>query len=161
MSPAVHKAPNGGSGVEAGRTGVTMAIAIEVPRVRASVPTIRHLAAHSLTELGVVEEIVDDVEIALSEVCTNVIDHAELGDSYKVEISVRGDDCDIRVIDSGQGFDVEARVETGSTVDSERGRGLAIVRAVMDQVGLESRPDQGTLVTLAKHLEFGTSLDRF
>lgn len=161
MSPAVHKAPNGGSGAEAGRTGIKMSIAIELPRDRASVPTVRHLAANSLTELGVVEEIVDDVGIALSEVCTNVIDHAEFGDSYEVQISVRDDDCNIQVTDSGQGFDVEARVETRSTVDLDRGRGLAIVRALMDQVGLESRRDQGTLVTLAKHLEFGTSLDRF
>ena len=161
MSPVVHKAPNGGSGAEAGRTGIKMSMAIELPRDRASVPTVRHLAARSLTELGVVEEIVDDVEIALSEVCTNVVDHAEFGDFYEVQISVRDDDCQIRVIDSGQGFDVEARVESGPTVQSERGRGLLIVRAVMDQVGLESRRDQGTLVTLAKHLEFGSSLDRF
>lgn len=158
MSPVVHKAPNGGSAVEAGPTSIKMSMAIELPRDRASVPTVRHLAAQSLTELGVVEEIVDDVEIALSEVCTNVIDHAEFGDSYEVQISVRDDDCRIRVIDSGQGFDVDARVESGSRLESERGRGLAIVRAVMDQVGLESRPNQGTLVTLAKHLEFGSSL---
>ncbi|HEX4863135.1 MAG TPA: ATP-binding protein [Acidimicrobiales bacterium] len=161
MRPALRRAPNGGSKVEAGRSGINMSIAVELPRDRASVPMVRHLAALSLAELGVVDEIVDDVEIALSEVCTNVIDHADFCDSYQVQISVRDDDCQIRVIDSGQGFVETPELNSGSKIEFERGRGLAIVRAVMDQVGLESRPDQGTLVTLGKHLEFAGGVEHF
>jgi serine/threonine-protein kinase RsbW len=131
-----------------------MSITVELPRDRASVPTVRHLAVHLLTELGVTDDIVDDVEIALSEVCTNVIDHAANGASYEVNIAVRDDDCQIRVIDSGRGFDPPGEPERVPNPDLESGRGLAIVRAVMDRVGLESRPDNGTLVTLGKHLEY-------
>lgn len=154
MSPALHKTPNGGSRIDLDHSGVTMSIAVELPRDRSSVPMVRHLATHSLAELGVAEEIVDDVEIALSEVCTNVIDHAEFGDSYEVEIWVRGEDCQIRVVDNGRGFDESETSDSGAQVELERGRGLAIVRAVMDRVGLESLRDRGTLVTLGKRLEF-------
>ncbi len=131
-----------------------MSMSVELPRDRASVPLVRHLSARSLSELGVVDNVVDDVEIALSEVCTNVIDHATVGDSYEVEIFVHGHDCEIRVIDGGNGFDEVAAIENDAGAEYERGRGLAIVRAVMDRVGFESRANMGTLVTLAKHLQF-------
>ncbi|HEX6395219.1 MAG TPA: ATP-binding protein [Acidimicrobiales bacterium] len=131
-----------------------MSLSLELPRERESVPLARHLASRSLLELGVLDEIVDDMEIALSEVCTNVIDHAEVGDSYDVEIFVKGHDCEIRVVDSGLGFDAIALADSGPETDFERGRGLAIVRAVMDHVDLQSHTDRGTLVTLEKHLEF-------
>lgn len=106
------------------------------------------------------DDVVDDVEIALSEVCTNVIDHAEFGDSYEVEILVRGHDCEIRVIDGGAGFDEAASFKMNAGADYERGRGLAIARAVMDRIGFESRADRGTLVTLAKHLQFDWEFER-
>lgn len=158
MSPTLQSTARRGSRVRSGRSNVKLSIAVELPRERASVPTVRHLVAHSLSELGVVEEIVHDVEIAVSEVCTNVIDHAEFGESYEVRVSVKGDDCEIRVIDRGRGIHGTARVASGPTIELERGRGLMIVRAVMDRVGLESRPDHGTLVTLGKRLEFGRVL---
>ena len=145
----------GGKGkwVEASRPALKMSMSVELPRESASVPLARHLTARLLAELGVIDDVIGDVEIALSEVCTNVIDHAEVGDSYDVEIFVYGRDCEIRVIDGGKGFDDAAVVkDIGSYV--ERGRGLAIARAVMDRVGFESRAGRGALVTLAKHLEF-------
>ena len=140
--------------IAANRSSLKMSLSLELPRDRASVPLARHLASRSLLELGVLDDIVHDMEIALSEVCTNVIDHADVGDSYDVEIFVRGHDCEIRVIDSGRGFDAIALADSGPDTDFERGRGLAIVRAVMDHVNLQSHTDGGTLVTLEKHLEF-------
>ena len=137
-----------------------MSMSVQLPRDPASVPLVRHLSTRSLSELGVVDEVVDDVEIALSEVCTNVVDHAEVGDSYEVEIFVWGHDCEIRVIDSGRGLDEPASFEKRAGPDYERGRGLAIVRAIMDRVGFESRADRGTLVTLAKHLQFEWEFER-
>jgi serine/threonine-protein kinase RsbW len=148
-------------GVAANRSTLKMSLSLELPRDRASVPLARHLASRSLLELGVLDDIVHDMEIALSEVCTNVIDHADVGDSYDVEIFVRGHDCEIRVIDSGRGFDAIAPTDTGPDANYERGRGLAIVRAVMDRVNLQSHTDHGTLVTLEKHLEFEFELSRW
>jgi serine/threonine-protein kinase RsbW len=153
MSRTLHVPPNGESTTEANRPTLKMSLSVELPRVRASVPLVRHLTAHSLRELGVTEDVLDDVLIALSEVCTNVIDHAEVGDSYKVAVFVQGQECEVWVIDSGRGFN--AMASTGhARAEFERGRGLAIVRALMDRVGLESQADHGTLVTLEKHLRF-------
>ncbi len=131
-----------------------MSLSVELPRERASVPLVRHLASRTLHELGVVTEVVDDIEIALSEVCTNVIDHAAVGESYEVELKVKNQDCEISVVDTGGGFDTRATREGHDETGLERGRGLPIVRAVMDQVAVRSGANQGTLVTLRKRLEY-------
>jgi anti-sigma regulatory factor (Ser/Thr protein kinase) len=130
-----------------------MSLSVELPRERASVPLVRHLASRALRELDVITEVIDDIEIALSEVCTNVIDHAEVGDSYEVELTVKNHECEISVVDTGCGFDAVA-TDDGDDTDHERGRGLPIVRAVMDEVAVESEADQGTVVTLRKRLEY-------
>jgi serine/threonine-protein kinase RsbW len=145
--------------MEASRPPLKMLMSVELPRERSSVPLVRHLTAHSLRELGVIEDLVDDIEIALSELCTNVIDHAETGDSYAVEVLIKGRDCEITVVDTGRGFDANELAPNGPDAEFERGRGLAIVRAVMDGVVFQSEADRGTLVTLEKHLDFQAELD--
>ena len=56
-------------------------------------------------ELGVEADCVSDIEIALTEACTNVLDHVGADDEYDVTLQVRDDLCVIEVIDTGHGFD--------------------------------------------------------
>ena len=158
MSRTLLRTPSKGKRVEASRPELKVSMSVELPRESASVPLARHLTSRLLADLRVMDDVVGDVEIALSEVCTNVIDHAKVGNSYEVEVSVYGRDCEIRVIDGGKGFD-DAAAGRDAGSDAERGRGLAIARAVMDRVGFDSRAGRGTLVTLAKHLYFEGDLE--
>ena len=41
-----------------------------------------------------------------------------------------------------------------ASLDAEHGRGVALMRALVDQVRLESRPEVGTVVRLVKTLRF-------
>jgi len=134
--------------------GHGLTVALELPRDRVSIPVARHVVRYLLTEIGVVDDVVHDFELALSEACANVLDHSGVGDSYEISISIHAETCQLRVVDRGHGFDymsVQGR-EIGS--DAERGRGLALMHALMDGVHLESEPERGTLVTLTKRLEF-------
>jgi len=134
--------------------GHGLTVALELPRDRVSIPVARHVVRYLLSELGVVDDVVHDFELALSEACANVLDHSGFGDSYEISISIRAEACQLRVVDRGHGFDyvsVQGR-EIGS--DAERGRGLALMHALMDGVHLQSEPERGTLVTLTKRLEF-------
>lgn len=132
----------------------SVSLSLRLPHDRESVTLVRHLARRSLVAIGVTGTVIDDVELALSEACTNVLNHAGPGDSYEVAIMVRGARCELRVIDRGRGFDYESVRARPVDDDAERGRGLAIMEAVMDQVELASEPEQGTLVTLVKTVEF-------
>lgn len=135
--------------------GVTLAISL--PRDALSVPVIRHLVANALEQVGVLPSISYDIQLALTEACTNVLDHAGPGDTYEVTVGIGPDRCELRIIDIGHGFDhasVAAASDLDSALHAERGRGLGLMRALVDQIELTSEPESGTLVRLVKLLEF-------
>ncbi len=125
-----------------------------LPRDEESVPVVRHICRGALAELGVARECVGDVELAVTEACTNVLKHAAgTGDEYEVTVAVAEDECVIRVIDSGTGFDHEALDrENAVTSGSETGRGIFLMAALVDDLKFTSKPEVGTIVHLEKKL---------
>lgn len=91
--------------------------------------------------------------LALTEVCANVVRHAHESTDYTVTITATANRCTIDVCDSGTGLpaDVTTR-KAGST--AEHGRGLGIVRAVMDAVQVVAGPS-GVAIHMVKQLIFG------
>lgn len=137
--------------------GFRISLALCLPRDKLSVPIVRHLVHHALMEVGVVHDDAGDVELALAEACANVLTHSGPGDAYEVSITIGPAACDIRVIDVGRGFDFASLTEGMSSTDSESGRGVALMGAVMDQVHFTSEPEKGTVVHLVKQLRFDDS----
>ena len=81
-----------------------------LPTDELSVPVVRHICSYALTEVGVREECLSDITLALTEACTNVLDHVtESGEAYEVHIGIDEHRCTIRVKDTGPGFDFDAR----------------------------------------------------
>jgi serine/threonine-protein kinase RsbW len=138
--------------------GYGVSLALRLPRDAMSVPVIRHLVRYALSEVGVVDDVSHDIELALTEACANVLRHAGPGDSYDVTVTIGPDDCEIRVVDIGHGFDHVSVMETADLgtpdLNAERGRGLGLMHALVDEVELRSEPEAGTLVCLVKRLEF-------
>lgn len=131
-----------------------MALSLVLPRDELTVPMARHLTSGAMEQLGVDEACAADIEVALSEACTNVILHAGPGDQYEIAVEVDEASCVIRIIDRGEGFDPEA---LGDPADhsAEGGRGVALMHALVDDVRFESRPATGTVVHLRKSLHYG------
>jgi serine/threonine-protein kinase RsbW len=135
------------------------ALAIEVnltlclPRDTQTVPLVRHLIGSTLQEFGVTLETRSDIELAVTEACANVVDHSQVEDEYEVKVAVNQERCEIRVVDSGHGFDFSSLGE-GSDPTDERGRGVQLMRALVDKIRFESEPEAGTIVHLVKTLEF-------
>ncbi|HZT65755.1 MAG TPA: ATP-binding protein [Acidimicrobiales bacterium] len=128
-------------------------ISFRLPRDRTSVTLVRHLVSFTMDEIGVVADIRDAVNVAVSEACANVITHSGPGDAYDVTISF-SQRCEIRVIDSGHGFDAASLSSQMAGHEAERGRGVALMHALMDDVTFTSEPETGTIVHLVKELEF-------
>lgn len=113
------------------------------------------LAVAALAGLaGLDEELVDDLKLAVTEACTNTIQHAYRDcDPGRVELryEVEAGLVRITIEDSGVGRTDEAPVETRG--EREGGMGLAIIRSLVDELELEPRPGGlGTRVTLARRL---------
>src|SRR5918996_5804765 len=129
-------------------------LALTLPRDELTVPLARHVVRTAMERVGVEPVCVDDVVLALSEACTNVLLHAGVADEYDVRFHLEGQRCRIRVVDVGHGFDSAALRRHGTQPEAERGRGLTLMRALVDQVRFTSRPELGTVVTMEKQLEF-------
>lgn len=123
-----------------------------LPREAETVALARAAVTDTLLLFGVADECVEDVRLALSEACTNVIDHAAGEDDYEVNVCVDERECAISVRNVGEGFDADALAGLPPDLLSPRGRGVAIMRAVMDTVSFTSTPESGTVIHLVRAL---------
>jgi serine/threonine-protein kinase RsbW len=131
-----------------------LSLALTLPRDEQTVPVARHIVRNAMDQVGVEETCVYDVELALSEACTNVLLHSGPGDQYVVRLDLGDRLGMIRVIDVGHGFD-SARLQAEDPLpQDERGRGLGLMQALVDRVDLTSRSEAGTIVTLEKALTY-------
>ena len=124
-----------------------------LPRDELSIPVARHICRNALAEVGVQRDCSSDIEVAVTEACTNVLVHAGPGDIYEVHLTIDDELCTIRVVDAGTGLaegDLEGVPEDGA----ESGRGVMLMRALVDRVLFTSRPEAGTIVHLEKALAF-------
>jgi anti-sigma regulatory factor (Ser/Thr protein kinase) len=133
--------------------GFRVSLSLQLPRDHVSIAVLRHLVRVLLSEVGVVDEDRGDVELAVSEAATNVVDHSGGEDAYEVAITVGPVLAELRVVDLGRGFD-HANLSLEGALDDERGRGLLLMNALVDNVGFESAPEHGTVVHLVKRLHF-------
>jgi serine/threonine-protein kinase RsbW len=131
-----------------------LSLALTMPRDEQTVPVARHIVRNAMEQVGVEATCTYDVELALSEACTNVLLHSGPGDQYVVRLDLENDLGVIRVIDVGHGFDSARLQDEDSRLEAERGRGLGLMQALVDRVDLTSRPEAGTIVTLEKVLAF-------
>lgn len=129
-------------------------VALCLPREASTVSLIRGVVSHALARFGVTAPCVEDICLALSEACTNVIDHAAVDDEYEIRLQVDEQRCAISVKNTGNGFDATSLSGVMPGIDSARGRGVAIMKAVMDRVDFASEPETGTIVHLVKGLSF-------
>jgi serine/threonine-protein kinase RsbW len=132
-------------------------LALSLPRDESTIPMARHIARDALREAGVTADCSLAIEVALTEAASNVVKHSGPGDEYEVSMRVTGPHCAIRVVDTGRGFDHASLLGVPSEPGAEQGRGMELMRALVDQVTFVSRPEAGTVVSLEKGLEFSDS----
>jgi len=83
------------------------------------------------------EELAYHLNLVLTEATTNAICHANANDPNKqIEIlmSVMSDTLNIKVFDEGEGFDLSELATDDISDTDECGRGIHIIRRLMDQV---------------------------
>jgi serine/threonine-protein kinase RsbW len=102
------------------------------------------------------DEVLADLKLALTEAASNSVRHAYAGDEQPgvVEISyeLHADRLVIEVTDEGEGFDPE-EAEGPPEELSEGGLGIAIIRAIADEVEIGTQPSgKGSRLRFEKEL---------
>jgi anti-sigma regulatory factor (Ser/Thr protein kinase) len=101
------------------------------------------------------EELVQALQVAVIEAGTNAVQHGNVFSDHKsvqIEFVVTPAEISVQVDDYGEGFD-PSRVPDpteGEHLLDLHGRGLFLMRSLMDEVSFETRDDKGTRVRLRK-----------
>jgi serine/threonine-protein kinase RsbW len=184
--------------LRSGESEADVEFCLVFPREALSVPVMRRVLGDILGRLGFGQRCIDDLLLAVTEACSNVVRHAGAGRQYELIVRVGSRQCTLEVLDGGRGFDPvsvmrrsmvrpsvgPARLRWHPTSPQppapaspapfrnritrprrpfrdravselpETGRGLAIMRACVDDVTLRSRPGQGTVVCMHKRIEW-------
>lgn len=114
-------------------------LTLTLPRDPRYVGFTRRVTRSMLDELQVGESVLEEVELAVTEACTNAVRHATGSPSYRVTVAVDERGCSIRVVDSGPGFSVP-RDGLRPSAD-ERGHGLYLIEMLVDEASFERRAD--------------------
>jgi serine/threonine-protein kinase RsbW len=124
---------------------------LRLPSDARSVPVVRGLCCDALVRVGVHGSCIDDVALAVTEACANVTVHASgTGRAYEVQVEIDETWCHIRVVDTGPGPAHALLRPSGPLAES--GRGLALMRALVDEIELMPGDEIGTVVHLRKRL---------
>ena len=112
----------------------------------------RHRIAQLLRETSLTADELFDFTLAAGEALGNAIDHASASDAVAT-LSRYADRVVLDVEDCGEGFELAADETLASCADDERGRGIRLMRMLVDAVSITRRPQgTGTLVRLVKLL---------
>jgi serine/threonine-protein kinase RsbW len=140
-----------GGSVPGARGGI---VALTVP-AQAEFIALGRLALTGLARTRALSgEIVADLKLALTEACSNSVRHAyDEGREGVVEIvyELSDDRIAIQVTDDGSGFDPEILERAQEELD-EGGLGIAIIRALTDELEIGARPQGGSRLRFTKYL---------
>ena len=105
----------------------------------AALASFRQALRRWLSEVGAADQEIHDITMACNEACQNAIEHAYglSPEPFDVELTREDGSVVIAVRDRGGWRD---------TVSTDRGRGLPLMRALMDDVEVEQRPTGSTVV---------------
>src|SRR5258708_12056462 len=86
-----------------GEPTVDVRFCLVFPRETISVPVVRRVLGDTLYKLGVDDECVADLLLAVTEACTNVLRHSGPGRRYEGVATVGRDRCVLDVVDTPRG----------------------------------------------------------
>ena len=125
---------------------------VRLPTDKSSVPLVRGLVRQALEHLGVPTTGIDETVLALTEACANVVQHAGEHEEYQVDVRIDDSMCRITVTDEGEGFDPAAAAADESRSPLDGGRGLILMRALVDRLDFVQADDGRHRVILEKLL---------
>jgi serine/threonine-protein kinase RsbW len=108
-------------------------------------------------------EVLDQISIAVIEAVSNAIEHGnrfEASERVRVELRVEEERFHVRVSDAGSGFDPSRLKMRSPDADdpsflSTRGRGIIIMRDIMDEMRIGRDEEGRFIVELEKSLKSG------
>jgi stage II sporulation protein AB (anti-sigma F factor) len=129
---------------------------LEFPSLAENVALARTSVSSFAAQLNCTLEDIEEIKLVVSEAVSNCIIHGyeNRGDGkIIVECSINDDrSLEINIIDYGRGIDnlEQAMQPAYSSVPTRMGLGFTFMKSFMDEMGVTSRPHEGTSVRLKR-----------
>ncbi|MGL5255557.1 MAG: ATP-binding protein [Proteocatella sp.] len=117
------------------------------------ISVIRMTASSIANHIGFNIEEIEDVKIAVSEACTNVIKYSNVN-NFNLYFKSGEDYMEIQVEDTGTGCNPE-EIKDPLLSGDERpcgGLGIYIMKTLMDEVEVNSKVEDGTIIYMKKNI---------
>lgn len=141
-------------------------LSLDLPEDTSYIRTTRLLSRCLLEDIKVSRETIEDVELIVTELCSNVIRHAQSKEThFLVILEYYKPQIVITVKDTGRGFSQEDVLPVGtarSDGDGEErygGYGMSLLAGVSDKVDFTATDPHGTTVRVEKILHYDTQED--
>ena len=124
---------------------VSSDVRLTLPARPENVAVIRHVLGAFADALRLPPDLVEDMRLAVTEACTNVVRHAyQDDDPGPIDVLIRpnGDRLDLVVADHGRGIGQSADI-------SGPGLGLPLIAALADSIQLDHAPSRGSRVAMS------------
>lgn len=133
-------------GQGAKKSGV--ATSLEVQSRLAELPAIWAAVERAIEDLGAEASWVADLNLVLTEGVTNAIlhGHAEDGRPLRIELDLAEGQVELRIFDSGPGFEMPAGEVPVPDPLAESGRGIFLMKTLADEVLYRHEPGDNVLV---------------
>lgn len=119
-------------------------VRLSLPARPDSLGVIRHVLGAFAEALRLPPDLVEDIRLAVTEACTNVVRHAYDGEDGPIDVVVRPsrDRLEIVIADRGRGLAPSPDLEGP-------GLGLPLIAALADSVELQEAPARGSRLRMA------------
>lgn len=122
-------------------------LAVELPAAPASLAVVRHVLAGVAAAVDLRDRVLDDLKVAVTEACTNVVLHAYEGAAERgpmmIELWHQASRLVVQVSDAGTG--VAPRMERRA---EGLGLGLRLIATLATEVRITTSRDEGTAVAM-------------
>ncbi|MFC3998314.1 ATP-binding protein [Nocardiopsis sediminis] len=126
---------------------------IALPREAYTVAVMRDFLGEALRANGICDDCAFKIQLAASEACSNAVDHGAPAREYTVSTHLDSRTCVLEISHSGPAF--SAATVPLPALDSESGRGILMMRELVDEVAFHGAGDGRTTVRLSTHLRHG------
>ncbi|MDO5061610.1 MAG: ATP-binding protein [Peptostreptococcaceae bacterium] len=127
-------------------------IRMTVPTDSSNISVVRMTASSIANRVGFNIEEIDDVKIAVSEACTNVIKHSKVS-NFDLFFAQGSNFMEIEIQDRGIGYDFSSLKDPELNDQRESGGlGIYIIKMLMDEVIIDSELNKGTTIYMRKQI---------
>jgi serine/threonine-protein kinase RsbW len=126
------------------RTHAATDVRLSLPAQADSLGVIRHVLGAFAEALRLPPELVEDIRLAVTEACTNVVRHAYDGDDGAIDVVVRPSHQRLEVVISDRGRGMAESPDLDGP-----GLGLPLIAALADNVELQQAPSRGSRLRMS------------